>query len=135
MPKAIIQKIVFKNTASKALYNIYMDAKKHSASIGAPVSIQKKEGTKYTAHGSYITGKNLQLVKDKMIVQSWRSSDFKKADLDSILILLFEEKSKDAILTMVHANLPDHQYQQIKDGWNEFYWKPWKIYLAGKKEK
>lgn len=130
MSKTIIQQVVFKNTTAKELYSIYMDAKKHTAAIGATVTIQDKEGAKYTAHGGYITGKNLQLVKDKMIVQSWHSSDFKKGELDSTFILQFEQKGKDALLSMVHANLPDHQYQTVKDGWNEFYWKPWKKYLS-----
>jgi hypothetical protein len=33
---------------------------------------------------------------------------------------------------MVHANVPDHQAAGVKSGWNDFYWTPWKKYLAKK---
>ena len=75
MAKTINQKVVFKNTTTKALYDLYMDAKKHTLIAGAPCTISAKEGSKYSVHNGYITGKNLQLIKDKLIVQTWRAMD------------------------------------------------------------
>jgi activator of HSP90 ATPase len=133
MAKTVTQKIVFKGIPASTVYNTYTDAKEHSKSIGVPVSIQKKEGTRFRTDDGYITGKNLQLVKNKLIVQSWRGSDWSKSDLDSTFILSFEQKGNDGIVHMVQANIPDNQYAGIKDGWNEYYWKPWKKYFASKK--
>jgi hypothetical protein len=31
---------------------------------------------------------------------------------------------------MTHANIPDDELPGIKTGWNDYYWKPWKKYLA-----
>jgi activator of HSP90 ATPase len=135
MAKTIVQRIVFKGIPVSALYNTYIDAKEHSASISAPVKIQKKEGTKFTAHGNYITGKNLQLLKDKLIVQSWRGTDWSKSDIDSTFILLFEEKGNDGVINMVHANIPDKHAAGIKKGWDDYYWNPWKKYFSEKKKK
>jgi len=132
MPKTITQKVAFKNISAEILYNTYLDAKEHSASIGASVKIQKKEGTKFSAHDNYTTGKNFQLIKDKLIVQSWRASDWNKSDPDSTFILLFEQKGSDGIINMVHANVPDKEFEGIKKGWNDYYWKPWKKYFAQK---
>jgi activator of HSP90 ATPase len=132
MAKTILQTVVFKNTTPETLYDIYMDAKKHSKAIGGGVRISSKIGSSYSAWDGYITGKTFQLVKGKMIVQSWRSSDFKSNDLDSTLILQFEKKGSDSVLHMVHANVPDHQYTGVKSGWNDYYWKLWKKYLTGK---
>ncbi len=67
-----------------------------------------------------------------MIVQTWRSSDFRSEDLDSVLVLWFEKKGNDAVVNMTHANVPDHQFQALKGGWDDFYWKPWKEFLSGK---
>lgn len=50
MPKNIVQKVVFKNTTPKALYELYMDSKKHSVATGAPAKISAKEGGKFSAH-------------------------------------------------------------------------------------
>ncbi|MCE9537730.1 MAG: SRPBCC domain-containing protein [Bacteroidetes bacterium] len=132
MPKTIVQKVVFKNTTAKALYELYMDAKKHSLVIGAPAKISAKEGIKYSAHGGYINGKNLQLVKDKLIVQSWKAEDWDKEDIDSTFIILLEPKGKDVILHMTHANVPDKHSAGVKSGWYDYYWKPWKKYISEK---
>jgi len=131
--KTLTQKILFKNTTPEELYEMYMDAKLHSMLTGNTAKITKKEGAKFTAYGNYIEGKNLQLVPGKLIVQSWRGSDWKKSDLDSIFMLQFEKKGKDAVLNMVHANIPDNEADGIKNGWNDFYWTPWKAHLSGKK--
>ena len=132
MAKTILQTVVFKNTTPETLYEIYIDAKKHSEATGGKAKISSKVGSSYSAWDGYITGKTLQLVKGKLIVQSWRSSDFKSGDLDSTLILQFEKKGNDAVVHMVHVNVPDHQAAGVKGGWNDFYWTPWKKYLAKK---
>lgn len=131
--KTFTQKVVFKNTTPEMLYEMYMDAKLHSLLTGDTAKISKKEGTAYTAYGDYIKGKNLQLIPGKLIVQSWRGKDFKKSDLDSTFILQFEKQGNDAVLNMVHANVPDAEAEGIKSGWNDFYWTPWKAYLAKQK--
>ena len=48
MTKTITQKVVFKNTTSKKLYDLYMDAKQHSAITGGPAKITAKEGTNFS---------------------------------------------------------------------------------------
>jgi activator of HSP90 ATPase len=133
MAKTLTQKVVFRDISAADLYNTYVDAKEHTKAIGLPVSIQEKEGTRFKTDDGYITGKTLQLIKDKLIVQSWRGSDWNKSDIDSTFILSFEQNGKDGIVNMVHANVPDNQYAGIKDGWNTYYWKPWKKYFASKK--
>ena len=133
MPKNIIQKVVFKNTTPKALYDLYMDAKKHYASTGMPAKIKAKEGSKYSVSDGYIIGKNLQLIKDTLIVQTWRAADWAKSDADSTFIIKLEANGKDTILEAFHINVPDNQFKGIDDGWNIYYWKPWKQFLAGKK--
>ena len=131
MAKTITQKILFKNTTAKALYDLYMNAKKHSMVTGGPAVISGREGSKYSAHGGYITGKNLQLVKDKLIVQTWRAKGWDETDTDSIFIINLEQKGKNVVLHVAHANLPEKHYKHIAKGWHDHYWTPWKQYLAG----
>ena len=132
MSKTIIQKMVFKNTDPKSLFELYMDEKKHSHIAGSPCTITKKEDDKYSVHGGYISGKNLQLVKDKLIVQSWRAQGWDKDAVDSTFIIHLEKKGDDVMLHAVHANVPDEHKASISNGWHDHYWKPWKQYLAGK---
>jgi activator of HSP90 ATPase len=69
-----------------------------------------------------------------LIVQSWRASDWDKSAIDSTFILSFEQKEKDGILHLVHANIPDKHFAGIKDGWYTYYWQPWKKYFSSKKK-
>jgi len=133
MAKTINQKIVFKNTSTKELYDLYMNEKKHSELTGGTAKITSKIGANFSAYDSYITGKNLHLVKDTIIVQTWRGSDWKKTDEDSILVLNFHQKGKDVTVKMAHVNVPSEQVQGLKKGWDDFYWEPWKKYLESKK--
>lgn len=132
MAKTIVQKVVFKNATPKALYNLYMDAKLHSKMTGGPAKITDKEGTSFSAYGGYCKGKNLHLVKDKLLVQTWRAEDWDKSDPDSIFTILLEQKGKDTVLHAVHAFLPDKAAADISKGWHDYYWTPWKQHLAGK---
>lgn len=47
-----------------------MDSKKHSIATGAKARISTTEGGRYSAHGNYINGKNLQLVKTGLLLQT-----------------------------------------------------------------
>jgi activator of HSP90 ATPase len=132
MAKTIVQKVVFKNTTPKILYDLYMDAKKHSMVTGGPALINDKVGSEYSAHGGYIKGKNIHLEKNKMIVQTWRASGWKNEDADSVFIVNLEQKGKDVVLHATHSNLPDKHAVNIDKGWHDHYWKLWKQHLAGK---
>lgn len=130
MPKTIYQKVVFRSTKTKDLYDLYMDSKKHSLATGAAASISPKERGRFSAHDNYIKGKNFQLLKNRLIVQSWRAADWNKNDVDSTFIICLEQKGNDALLYVTHANVPDNEYDSIKNGWHEYYWKPWKKFLS-----
>lgn len=86
-------------------------------------------GKAFTAGDGYIGGVNLHVEKDRMIVQTWRGSDWDKDDPDSILVLLFLPDEKGSTLHVTHANIPDDRFEGIRDGWVEYYWKPWKAWL------
>jgi len=134
MAKTITESVVFKNTKTSTLYSQYLDSKHHSALTGGnPAKISAKEGAKFSAYGGYIIGKNLQLIKDKLIVQAWFGTDWDKSDIESTFIMLFEQKGKDAVIHMTHANVPDKHVKGIKQGWIDYYWTPWKEYLSNMK--
>ena len=133
MAKTITQKVTFKNTTVAKLYTMYLDSKEHAALTGGhKAKMSATAGNKFSAWNGHITGRNLQLVKNKLIIQSWYGSDWRKTDADSTFIMLFEQKGNDAIINMTHANIPDAHVDGIKKGWTDCYWTPWKAYLASK---
>ena len=126
--KTIIQKIKFK-AAPNVLFELYMDTKKHSLLTGAKAVISRKAGGEFSAHGGYCWGKNLAVVPNNMIVQTWRAADWLKKDMDSIFILTFEPVKGGALVTMVHADVPDQHAKHLNQGWKDHYWKHWQSYL------
>lgn len=135
MSKHIKQKLTFKKTKPRALFELYMNAKKHGLIAGSPVIISSKAGSPFSAHGGYITGQTVHTVKDKIIVQTWRAMDWTAEDPDSIFTIVLEPSGKDTILHAIHTGLPDAKTESIDKGWHDHYWKPWKQHLAGKKIK
>lgn len=128
----IIQEVVFKNTKTKQLYDLYMNAKLHCMITSGPVKIAEKPGSKLNVFGGYITGKTLQSVKNKLIVQAWHGSDWNAKAEDSVFVLSFEQKGNDAVMHVFHGNIPDDKAASLDKGWFDHYWNPWKQWLAGK---
>jgi activator of HSP90 ATPase len=129
----IIQKLVFKNTKTKQLYDLYMDAKLHGLITAGRVKISERPGSKLEVFDGYISGKTLLVTKNKLIVQSWHGSDWGPKDADSALVLCFDQKGKDAVMNVFHACVPDDKAAGLDKGWHDHYWKPWRQYVAGKK--
>jgi len=125
---------IFHNATPADLYELFMDSAKHSAATGAPAEISRKIGGKWSAFGGMILGKNLALVPNRMIVQTWRSSAWKKADPDSILVVRFEKStSGGATVHLAHIGVPPYDHKGVTQGWMNYYWKPWKEYLRARK--
>ena len=135
MAKQITQKVTFKKTKPKTLFDLYMNSKKHSFITGSPVKISSKKGAAFIAHGGYITGSSVYTIKDKIIVQTWRGSNWNNADADSVFTIVLEPKGKDTVLHAIHSNVPDDHAESIEKGWFDHYWNLWKQHLAGKKIK
>jgi activator of HSP90 ATPase len=133
MTPVIEQSASFPRVTPADLYALFMDSARHSAATGAPAKISRKIGGKWSAFGGRILGKNLALVPNRMIVQSWRSSAWKKADPDSILIVRFEKSPGGATAFLAHVGVPQHDHKGVTQGWRKYYWEQWKVYLAARK--
>jgi activator of HSP90 ATPase len=129
MPKIVKQTVTLPATA-KELYSMYLHPRKHAAITGAKVAIGSRPGSKFSAFGGALTGRMLQTVPGRLIVQAWRSTAFRKGDADSTLIIRFTPKGRSGRIDLVHVNVPDHDYSGVNKGWKNYYWKPWRKYLS-----
>lgn len=129
MPKLVRQSVTLQAPA-KGLYAMYLNPRTHKAITGGKVVISARSGSKFSAFNGMLRGRTLYTVPGRLIVQSWRSSGWKKGDLDSTLILRFTPKGRSGRIDLVHANVPDHDYRGVNNGWKKYYWHPWRKYLA-----
>ena len=111
------------------VYEAFVDAKKHSTFTGSKATGQGKVGRKFTAWDGYISGKFLKLEKGKRIVQEWVTTEWPKDFPPSRFELTLKEVRGDTEISMTHSNVPAEQAKDLKEGWNEFYWKPLKEYF------
>ena len=128
----IIQQSVTFRAAPAALFELYMDAEKHSAATGSKAVISKLPGRRFTAFDGVLSGRNLLIVPRRMIVQSWRSRQWKRTDSDSILMLFFSKVPAGGHIDLVHVNVPDDDFKGVSEGWEKYYWQPWREYLQRK---
>jgi len=112
-----------------AIYEALMDSAKHSAFTGALATVERHVGGRFSSFDGWASGTILELRKDSKIVETWRSEDFTKNDPDSHLTILLSRVGRRTRRSMVHANVPDGEYEALKRGWTDYYWTPLKRYL------
>jgi activator of HSP90 ATPase len=65
-----------------------------------------------------ISGKNLEFEKDKKIVQQWY---FGEQEEPSIVTIKLHPHESGTSVELKHTNIPDQDFDDIKDGWINAY--------------
>ncbi len=131
MRRLITQSVVLPAPAER-LYATYLDPALHAAVTGAAVTVDAESGAVFRAFDGQISGTMLFVIAPRLIVQSWRSMNFQDSDPDSTLILTFVPEGRDGRIDLIHIDVPEQDYQGVSEGWEKYYWAPWKRYLAQK---
>jgi activator of HSP90 ATPase len=127
--KTIIHKSIILPAPAEKLYEMFLSSKHHTALTGAPAKISSRAGSSFTAFNGELWGKTICSVKPNLIIQSWRSSSFKDKEPDSTLIISFIPQGKNGKIDLIHLDVPDYDYDGVKEGWDHFYFIPWRKYL------
>jgi activator of HSP90 ATPase len=128
MSRIIKQTVTFKATPHQ-VYEALMDSKKHAAFTGGKASISRVEGGKIAAYDNYITGKNVELVPDKKIVQDWRAVNWPKGYFSRVTYK-FTAVPKGTRMDFTHADVPEGTEEEFKQGWIDNYWEPMKRHFV-----
>lgn len=126
--KTIKQVILF-NCSATDLYDYLINGKKLTKITGGKAANTEKAGGKFSAYDDYISGTNVELVPGKKIVQKWTCADFPDKHFTDVSIELKKKTDKQTELVFTQENVPDDFYDDISEGWNQFYWEPIKDYL------
>ncbi len=125
----VITQSVELGAPAERLFAMYLDPGLHAAITGAAVTISREAGSAFHAFGGQLSGTMLAVVEPRLVVQSWRSTQFRPEDRDSTLILSFYAASTGGRIDLVHLDVPDHDYTGVTEGWEKYYWAPWRRYL------
>jgi activator of HSP90 ATPase len=127
MSNPIKQTVTFK-TSPHEVYEALMDSKKHAAFTGNAAKISREVGGEFMAYDGYITGKNIELVPDKKIVQSWRAVDWTEGYFSRVMFV-FATVPEGTRLDFIHTDVPDGTEDEFTQGWIDNYWEPMKKYF------
>ncbi len=115
------------------IYQAWLDSLAHSEMTGGAANMSEQIGAEVSAWDGYISGRNLELVPDQRIVQSWRTSEFADEQGDSVITILLQEADEGTLLTLEHSNVPDEQRSYEETGWQENYFEPMVVYFTERK--
>lgn len=118
-----IRQEIFIDAPPSQVYAALMDSKVHTEFTGDIAQIGKNVGDEFSAYGGYATGKNIKLERNKLIVQSWRASNW-PIDHYSTIQFVFKSKNGGTLLIFNQSGIPEDFVEDISDGWMEYYWKP-----------
>jgi activator of HSP90 ATPase len=120
----------FPAISAEQIYKAWLDSEEHSAFTGSPAQIDPGVGGKFSAWDGYISGRTLEIEPFQRIMQAWRTTEFPEHSPDSQLEILIEEVDDGANVTLIHAQIPDGQGEDYRQGWEDYYFKPMQRYFS-----
>ncbi len=83
---------------------------------GAEAVMSTEAGSEFSLWEDSISGKNLEFEENKKIVQQWYFGDQPE---DSIVTYILHPDKKGTSVELRHTNIPDEDYENMVDGWND----------------
>ncbi len=133
MTKTIRQTVTFE-APPHAVFEALLDSRKHTAFTGDPATISRSVGGRFSTFGGWATGTNVRVDGDKILEQTWRTADFKEDEPDSTVAFHLSKKGTGTQLRFLQSHVPDRLADDLRQGWQDFYWRPLKAYLAEARE-
>jgi activator of HSP90 ATPase len=87
------------------------------------------EGGFFALFGGYITGRQIVLQPNELIVQAWRAASWGPG-LYSIARFQFVDSASGAKIIFDHAGFPNGQAKSLAAGWQANYWTPLRKLLS-----
>jgi len=98
---------------------------------GGPSKMDSEVGTEFELWNGDIYGKNIEVKDKRKLVQEWFGGDWAKP---SKLIFTLKKDVDGTILELEQTNVPDEEFEDIDEGWDEYYLGPIKKMLEKKSE-
>jgi uncharacterized protein YndB with AHSA1/START domain len=126
----IHQEVVFEAGPAR-VYRALVDGVEFSKLTGAPTTSAETEGSAFSAFGGHITGRQVELVPGKLVVQAWRAKTWPTGVYSIARFELRPEgQGEKTRLVFDHDGFPEDQQEHLAAGWTANYWEPMRKYLG-----
>lgn len=133
--QVITHEVIFDATPHEVFESL-MDSKKHTQYTERIAKIQRKVGGGFTINDGWLSGKTIQLKKDRLIVQDWREKPWPKNYFSRVMFKLKPlSGGRRTQLSLIHSGVPEERRDEINEGWRKYYWEPMTLYLRKEKAK
>jgi activator of HSP90 ATPase len=85
---------------------------------GYPAVMSTEPGSDFSLWDGDISGRNIEFIPDKKVVQEWYFGEQKEK---SIVTITISANGENSLVTVEHTNIPDNDYVEIAEGWKEYY--------------
>ncbi len=117
---SIHQEVRF-SAAPSRVYQALVDSKRFAEVTGAPASGDSTEGASFSAFGGHITGRHVELVADRRVVQAWRAKAWPEG-VYSIARFELKLDGSGTKLVLDHDGFPADMAEHLSKGWQSNYW-------------
>jgi len=85
---------------------------------GYPAVMSEDPGSEFSLWEGDITGRNIEFVRNSKVVQEWYFGDQQEK---SIVTITISPDGENSLVTVEQTNIPDEDFQEISEGWREYY--------------
>lgn len=85
---------------------------------GEEAEMSTEPGSEFSLWEGSISGRNLEFEQDRMIRQEWY---FGEQSEPSIVTIKLHPDAQGTSVELRHTNIPDEDYDEIVEGWNNIY--------------
>lgn len=85
---------------------------------GYPADMKPETGYVFSLWEGDITGMNLEIVPNKTLVQEWF---FGEQEERSIVRITLKKDGAKTRVELIHTHIPEDVYDEITEGWREYY--------------
>lgn len=114
--------------SAQKIYQAWLNGTQHTKMTGGQATGTAETGSEFTAWDGYISGRNVDLIANKKIVQTWRTIEFDEKEDDSQIEIILNDMDNGCEFILTHTQIPSGQ-PDYEQGWQEHYFEPMKEYF------
>lgn len=85
---------------------------------GYPAVMSTEPESEFSLWEGDITGRNIEFIPDRKVVQEWYFGDNEE---QSIVTITIRPDKGGSLVTVEQTNIPDEDFNDIAEGWREYY--------------
>ncbi len=128
MSSTIHQEVAFAANPQR-IYQALTDSRQFAEFTGAPAEIGNGAGAAFSCFGGMISGRHIELLPDRRIVQAWRVASWEEGIYSIARFDLTTQAGAGTLLVFDHTGFPLQHFSHLASGWEEMYWAKLRNYL------